>query len=320
MRKISTDIRHRLGRIGIVPTLLLAMLLAVVVAVVVVQGWTLHIIAQSGERAAQAQLDMNLMVLKQELLHRGTDWRLADDGKLTLGGKVAEGLDGVVDDVARITGSVATIFAGDTRIATTVRRADGSRAIGTKLAAGPAREAVIARKSSFRGPADILGNRYLTVYEPLRDAEGRQVGILFVGVSTAAIQAVQSDIIWQAALAALLVVLIVGVGTWLLLRITLRPLRALANAVRTISNGHLDVPAPCADRGDQLGEIGRALEMLRGKAIQAQALETQAAVNQEAKSRRQEAIDELTQNFGKSLSGVLSGLISSGRDYARSSG
>ncbi len=314
MQKVFSNAVRRLGRIGIVSTLLCASLLAVVVAVVVVQGWTLHIITEFGERTAQAQLDTNLAVLKQEMLHLGADWRLGDDGKLTLNGKAAEGLDQVVDDVARITQGVATIFAGDTRIATNVRKPDGSRAIGTKLAAGPAREAVITNRNAFRGPADILGKRYLTVYEPWRDADGRQVGILFVGVSTAAVQAMLSDIMWQASLAALLVVLIVGVSTWLMLRFTLRPLRALADAVRTISNGRLDVPAPCADRTDQLGEIGRALEMLRGKARQAQALEAQAAANQEAKSRRQEAMDELNQNFGKSLSGVLAGLMSSATD------
>ena len=311
MREISANVRYRLGRIGIVPSLLCASLLAVVVAVVVVQGWTLHIIAQSAEHAAQGQLDTNLAVLKQEMLHRGTDWRLAGDGKLTLNGKAADGLDKVVDDVARITNGVATIFAGDTRVATTVQRPDGSRAIGTKLADGPAREAVITHKSSFRGPADILGKQYLAVYEPLRDPDGRQAGILFVGVSMAAVQAMLADIVWQASLVALLVMLLVGVSSWLMLRVTLRPLRALAGAVQTISNGRLDVPAPCADRTDQLGEIGRALEMLRGKATQAQALEAQAAANQEAKGRRQEAMDELAQNFGKSLSGVLSGLIAS---------
>lgn len=311
MKKGFVNVGRRLKRIGIVTTLLCASLLAVVVAVVVVQGWTLHLITQFGERTAQAQLDTDLAVLKQEMLHRGTDWRLTDDGKLTLNGKAPEGLEQVVDDVARITQGVATIFAGDTRIATTVRKPDGSRGVGTKLAAGPAREAVITNKNSFRGPADILGKRYLTVYEPWRDADGRQVGILFVGVPTATVQAMLADIMWQTSVAALLVVLIVGVSSWLVLRATLRPLRALANAVRTISNGRLDVPAPCADRTDQLGEIGRALELWRGKARQAQALEAEAATSQEAKARRQKAMDELTQNFGVSLSGVLSGLMSS---------
>ncbi len=124
----------------------MASLLAVVAAVVIVQSSTLHSIILSEEHATQERLDVNLGMLKHELLGRGSDWRLGADGRLMVDGKVAEGLDHVVEDVARITNSVATVFAGDTRMATTVKRPDGSPAVGTKLAAGPARAAVIDSK------------------------------------------------------------------------------------------------------------------------------------------------------------------------------
>jgi methyl-accepting chemotaxis protein len=182
MGKFFMNLRRRFAGIGIAPILIAASLLAVVLAVVVVQGWTLHTAALSEEEAAQSRLDVDLAVLKQEMQHRGTDWRLSDDGRLTVDGKVAGGLDKLVQDVARITHAVATVFADDTRVATTVMRRDGSPAIGTKLAAGPARDAVIGHTSSYRGVADILGVGYFTVYEPLRDADGHRVGILFVGV------------------------------------------------------------------------------------------------------------------------------------------
>ena len=303
--------RRLFGRIGIVPTLLAASLLAVVVAVVVVQGWTLQTVGRSEEHAAQLRLDVNLALLKHEMHQRGTDWRLAPDGRLTVDGKPAEDLNKVVDDVARITQAVATVFAGDTRLATTVLRPDGSPATGTKLAAGSAREAVIDHRSTYRGAADILGVPHFTVYEPLLDPDGREVGILFVGVPSADVQAVLNRIIWNTSIVALIVILIVGAGIWLMLRSTLRPLQALAAAVHTISDGQLDVSVPCASRTDQLGEIGRAVELLRGKAQDAQRLDMQAAANTRAKARRQEAIDQLTQDFGASASGVLAGLVSS---------
>lgn len=314
MGKYFAGARRSFGQIGIVPTLLATSLLAVVVAVVIVQGWTLHIVSQSEDRAAQTRLDVNLSVLKEELLQLGTDWRLADNGKLMLDGKPAQGLDKAVDDVGRITHAVATVFAGDTRVATTIKRPDGSRAIGTKLAPGPAREAVIDRMTAYRGSADILGVPHFTVYEPLRDPNGRQVGILFVGVPSADVQDVLNKIIWHTSIAALIVIALVGMSSWLVLRIALRPLHALAGALRTISDGCLDVPAPCANRTDQFGEIGRAVETLRGKAQQAKNLETQVAADAEDKTRRQKTMDQLTQDFGTSVSGVLVGLVSSAED------
>ena len=302
---------RRRGGIGIVPSLLMASLLAVVSAVVIVQFSTLRSIILSEEHAAQERLDVNLGMLKHELLGRGSDWRLGTDGRLMVDGKVAEGLDQVVEDVARITNSVATVFAGDTRMATTVKRPDGSPAVGTKLAAGPARAAVIDSKMSYRGTADILGVQYFTVYEPLLDRDGRAAGILFVGVPSAKVQAVLNSIIWQTSEVALVVLLIGAVSIWLMLRATLRPLLALAGVVHTISDGQLDVSVPCADRSDQLGQIGRAVEILRDKAQHAHALGMQAARDREAQDRRQAAIDLVTQDFGGSLSGVLVGLVAS---------
>jgi methyl-accepting chemotaxis protein len=311
MGRWSIAARRRVDRIGIVPTLLGAVLLAVVVAVAVVQGWTLHIIVDSEQHAAQVQLDVDLAVLKHELLQHGADWQLTDDGRLMLDGRPADRLVEAVDNVERMTHAVATVFAGDTRIATTVKRPDGTRATGTKLAAGPAHDAVIGRKTAYRGMADILGIAHFTVYEPLLDHDGRQVGILFVGVQNTSVQAVLNKIIWQSLGAALVVVLLVGVSSWVMLRASLRPLKALAGAVQVIGDGQLDVAVPCANRSDQLGEIGRAVEILRTKAKQAQALDAQAAANQQAAARRQKAMDQLTEDFGTSVSGVLVGLMSS---------
>jgi hypothetical protein len=84
---------RRRGAIGIVPSLLMASLLAVVAAVVIVQSSTLHSIILSEQQAAQERLDVNLGMLRHELLGRGSDWRLGADGRLMVDGKVAERLD-----------------------------------------------------------------------------------------------------------------------------------------------------------------------------------------------------------------------------------
>ncbi len=312
---------RKLIRFGIVPRLLIASSLAVVIAATVVQAWTLHIVSQSEYDSAQARLDVSIGVLTQEFRNLGSDWRLAGDGRLVLNGQDADaGLLKVVDDVGRITHGVVTVFAGDTRMATTVPRRDGSRATGTKLAPGAAWDAVIGHGQTYRGINDILGVRYFTVYKPLRDAAGRQIGILFVGVPHATVQAVLNNIVWHSALASLIVTCVVVATGYLMLRRTLRPLQALAGAVDTISDGHLDVAVPCADRSDQLGAIGRAVEAMREKAKHARALEIAAAADRSDKIRRQDAMDQLAGDFGTSVSGVLSGLIRSAATMRTTSG
>ncbi len=90
-----------------------------------------------------------------------------------------------VDGFHRATGGVATIFArrGDDfeRIATSVRQANGERAVGTKLARTSPAYAEAAAGRRYVGRAVLFGTPYMTVYEPVRDAAGQVVGVLFIG-------------------------------------------------------------------------------------------------------------------------------------------
>ncbi len=79
----------------------------------------------------------------------------------------------------------ATFFAkkgeGFVRIATNVIKDDGSRAVGTPLdPKGPAM-AAIQKNEPFYGLAEILGKKYQTGYEPVRNAAKEIIGICYVG-------------------------------------------------------------------------------------------------------------------------------------------
>ncbi|WP_298352505.1 Cache 3/Cache 2 fusion domain-containing protein [Rhodoblastus sp.] len=91
----------------------------------------------------------------------------------------------VVDEVVTENGGTATFFvkAGDdyVRVATNVKKDDGSRAVGTVLdPKGPA-IAMIKASKPYYGDADILGKKYVTGYEPILDAENNTIGIYYVG-------------------------------------------------------------------------------------------------------------------------------------------
>ena len=82
-------------------------------------------------------------------------------------------------------GGTATLFvkAGDeyVRVATNVKKDDGSRAIGTILdPTGPA-IAMIKKGEAYYGEATILGKPYVTGYDPIKDASGNVIGIYYVG-------------------------------------------------------------------------------------------------------------------------------------------
>src|SRR5262245_17895065 len=91
----------------------------------------------------------------------------------------------LVDEVQKEKGGTATIFvkSGDdfVRVATNVKKDDGSRAIGTVL--DPKGKAIVAisKGKAFYGEVPILGKPYITGYEPIRDASDKVIGVYYVG-------------------------------------------------------------------------------------------------------------------------------------------
>jgi two-component system NtrC family sensor kinase len=75
----------------------------------------------------------------------------------------------------------ATIFLDDLRISTNVRNADGSRAIGTRVAEDVYQQVVQAGKP-WLGRAFVVNAHYISAYEPIRNLSGKIIGILYVGV------------------------------------------------------------------------------------------------------------------------------------------
>jgi len=87
---------------------------------------------------------------------------------------------------------VAVIFAAFT---TSLKKQDGSRAIGTLLdRKGPAYALVLANRT-YTGLAQLFGKQYITQYKPILDASGHVIGALFVGVDVGEqIDALKSEI------------------------------------------------------------------------------------------------------------------------------
>ena len=272
-------------RIGIVWRLLAASLICLLLGVAVVQMWTVRMVEtqaafQSAEGLSRAQEALKLLL--GHVAGDGGAFR-AVDGRLMLGDVVLNGRNDVVDEVRAMTGAAATLFLEDTRVATNVTNPDGTRGIGTKLAPGPARDTVLRDGKSFEGPAVILGEPYITRYDPVRDPAGRQVGILFVGVKLSAWQAFVQKVMHGAIQGGFAVVLMAGLLQLWLMRRNVRPLTDLARVMAGIADGRLDMAVPHAGRADQVGVMARALRSLRDSASAARAFE-QAAAQERART------------------------------------
>jgi methyl-accepting chemotaxis protein len=99
----------------------------------------------------------------------------------------------IVDRIQEVTSSTCTVFqrtgTGELlRVSTNVLKLDGQRATGTFIPSDSPVAQFIARGETFRGRAFVVNAWYITAYEPIRDAVGDIVGVLYVGVPEASIQ------------------------------------------------------------------------------------------------------------------------------------
>jgi methyl-accepting chemotaxis protein len=209
---------------GIVPRVTLVGVLTVFAAVAVSIWTSVKITEAEMYRRAQSELSINIKLLDSILAGYGAPSRQGD--KLYFGTTLINGNFEPVDRVKAIAGGTATVFLGDLRVATNVQKPDGSRAVGTKLAAGPAYESVFGQRQTYRGEANILGEPYLTIYEPIQSG-GEVIGIAYVGVKKAEFFSVLQSLVTMNAVAGAGAILLAGLVMYFLVRRIFRPIGAI---------------------------------------------------------------------------------------------
>ncbi|SEP61061.1 Methyl-accepting chemotaxis protein [Pseudomonas lutea] len=103
----------------------------------------------------------------------------------------------LVDEFTTLTGGAATVFVRDgnefIRVTTSVKKEDGSRAIGTQLDhKHPAYEKLL-NGQQYVGRAVLFGRNYMNQYTPVRDASGELIAVLYVGFDYTEAQKKQFD-------------------------------------------------------------------------------------------------------------------------------
>jgi methyl-accepting chemotaxis protein-2 (aspartate sensor receptor) len=146
------------------------------------------------DKALSAEVDRSMSLFASFL---PTGYTLDDTQKVDIGGLATPTLKAgdkvlnmdftIPDQFLERSGAVATVFArtGDdfVRVTTSLKKQDGSRAIGTLLDRKAPAYALLLANKSYTGLAALFGKRLITQYRPITDASGRVIGALFVGVN-----------------------------------------------------------------------------------------------------------------------------------------
>jgi signal transduction histidine kinase len=279
---------------GLMARIIAMSTMGVVLLGICMSAVTGHLLHKNAEEAALERVDSNMKVAWLVLRAKGSGFHVEDD-RLMIGSYVLNDTFAVVDLVQELVGGTCTIFLNDTRISTNVLKANGSRAVGTTLAQGPAYEAIFTRKESFRGQVDILGEPYMTAYDPILTNSGKVVGVLYVGMKKREFLRSADTaqmLVWLTTLA--MVALALGCSVQVARSSITGPLKAAIAAMRGLAEGHLDITLPAIHKNDEIGEMARALVVFRDNAAQRVALE---AAGEEARNRLTTAIESIADGF-----------------------
>jgi methyl-accepting chemotaxis protein len=99
-----------------------------------------------------------------------------------------------------------------------------------------------------------------------------------------------------------------------------RPIGDATAALRKLASGELDVDIPGRDRGDEVGEIGRAAQIFKEALITKKAAEERTAEEAESKLRRAAQIEGKTRDFECAIGTLIGHLSSSSTELEAAAG
>jgi methyl-accepting chemotaxis protein len=168
----------------------------------------------------------------------------------------------LVDQVKALFGVEATVFAGKTRINTTLQK--GGRRIVDTDASQTVVDYVLNGGRDYFGETELLGNSYIANYTPLKDpGSGKIVGMLFTGKSVEGIVSAIRSSIAAVGMSALIVLSAAFVISYCLARRISKPLKRIADLSERGRNGDLTITADDFGYGAR-DELGSLVESLSG--------------------------------------------------------
>ncbi|MGY4308084.1 methyl-accepting chemotaxis protein [Bradyrhizobium sp. USDA 4369] len=228
-----------------------------------------------------------------------------------------------VDRATSYVGGSATLFVVDdsgqfVRRSTNVKKENGDRAVGTQLAADHPAQPLLRRGEAYKGPAVLFGKPFMTAYFPVTNPAGKVLGILYVGVPMAELDAMLSQVMQTMMVAAGIAALLVLGLTMLAVRRVTKPLTAVTEALTAIADGREDIEIRSDDRTDEIGEIARSLVFFRSAASERRRMrEEQAAAAAAAVEQRKTELQCFVNSFQASIGGIIENVLTSASEFER---
>lgn len=243
-------------KLAVLPVLLLG-----IVSTIFLGYFTYHIM----ENDTQRNLANMTYAIRMQLNSINYEEYTLEGNILKKGEKVFLGDLSKMDELKEKSGADITIFYGNERILTTIVDEQGERVIHTS-APEEVQERVLERgEEFFTSNIKIQGIPYFGYYIPLKNSDGRVLGMVFAGEPRKVVYSVMVKYIINNALVIIFFAALMMLAAFISSQKIITSLKDVKKFLGKVAQGELEV-APSenlSNRTDEIGELGNYIVMVR---------------------------------------------------------
>ena len=248
MKKIKFNMRRMLMLFALIP-LAVAILVLTVFSIIYMRG---KLVEETKNTLRVAAIDLH-EYYSYDLTHEET----LVDGWVTYDPEYMDHLQ--YADVE------LTLFRGDTRFCTSIVGSDGKRIEGTKASDAVIEEVLNKGNDFFSDDVVINGKDYFVYYVPLKDANGRIVGMAFAGKTCENFDSAVGRMMMVLLLIAVILIAVFSIICSLVSNVVSAPLKACADAIGKLADGDLRAENNASSIVDETKSLIFASHTLRDK-------------------------------------------------------
>lgn len=257
-RKKGLKLRGKLTCIILFPVLLLG---------VCVMQFSKATVTDVLEDKLNTSLRATAVSVSNTLMHTGAgDFQVNDAGELVKGEHNISAHMEMVDAIKEESDVEVSVFYGDTRYLTTLKDASGKRLVGEKIGQEVADKVLKSGESFSSENTELGGKAYLAYYMPLyNEGKSTPVGMVFTGISRDHVDEGGKMISYNMSTIIFGVIIFATVAGFLIVTNMTKALNKGVVALEELSEGNLsvEVSGKIVKRGDEIGNIGRAIDKLK---------------------------------------------------------